>query len=286
MLADGARASALNVYTYVDADTFRWQSIDREIAGELQPNIPEVTVVRQKKENGLAAEREGGIPMRRYTLILTASVLSVALIADASFAQRGGRGGGGGGAAGGASLRQSLAVDEPTQYAFRQPTIHAELVLRPGKPRPHAPGPEPARVPRLRAPARAPASTAVRSRAASAPEPDNGLRCLTGSHREPHSRPAPAPRHQPPVNSLPDPEEAEGAGRPGAGGPGRPGGPEAKPPVAKPPVAKPPGARKPTAGAKPPVTKPPIAGSRRAPGRQLQASPSGHPESGPLCVLP
>ena len=48
VLADGARASALNVYTYVDADTIRWQSTNREIAGELQPNIPEVTVIRQK----------------------------------------------------------------------------------------------------------------------------------------------------------------------------------------------------------------------------------------------
>ena len=50
VLADGARASALNVYTYVDADTIRWQSTNREIAGELQPNIPEVTVIRQKEE--------------------------------------------------------------------------------------------------------------------------------------------------------------------------------------------------------------------------------------------
>ena len=50
VLADGARASALNVYTHVDADTIRWQSTNREIAGELQPNIPEVTVVRQKAE--------------------------------------------------------------------------------------------------------------------------------------------------------------------------------------------------------------------------------------------
>ena len=50
VLGDGARASALNVYTYVDEDTIRWQSIDREIAGELQPSIPEVTVVRQKPE--------------------------------------------------------------------------------------------------------------------------------------------------------------------------------------------------------------------------------------------
>jgi hypothetical protein len=50
VLADGARASALNVYAHVDADTIRWQSTNREIAGELQPNIPEVTVVRQKEQ--------------------------------------------------------------------------------------------------------------------------------------------------------------------------------------------------------------------------------------------
>jgi hypothetical protein len=50
VLADGSRASALSVYTQVDDDTIRWQSTNREIAGELQPNIPEVTVVRQKDE--------------------------------------------------------------------------------------------------------------------------------------------------------------------------------------------------------------------------------------------
>ena len=50
VVADGARASALNVYTHVDADTIRWQSTNREIAGELQPSIPEVTVVRQKEQ--------------------------------------------------------------------------------------------------------------------------------------------------------------------------------------------------------------------------------------------
>jgi len=48
VLASGERASALNVITYVDPDTLRWQSIDREVAGELLPSIPEVTVVRQK----------------------------------------------------------------------------------------------------------------------------------------------------------------------------------------------------------------------------------------------
>lgn len=48
-LATGERASAINVITYVDADTFQWQSTNRELAGEIQPNIPEITVVRQKE---------------------------------------------------------------------------------------------------------------------------------------------------------------------------------------------------------------------------------------------
>ena len=52
VLADGSRASALNVYTYVDDNTIRWRSTNREIAGELQPNIPEVTVARQKSPEG------------------------------------------------------------------------------------------------------------------------------------------------------------------------------------------------------------------------------------------
>jgi hypothetical protein len=54
VLADGSRASSLNVYTYVDDDTFRWQSTNREIAGELQPSIPEVTVVRFTEEDNAA----------------------------------------------------------------------------------------------------------------------------------------------------------------------------------------------------------------------------------------
>ncbi|MBN1911380.1 MAG: hypothetical protein JW818_16675 [Pirellulales bacterium] len=48
VLADGKRASAVNVFTYVDENTLRWQSTAREVGGELQPNIPEVTVVRRK----------------------------------------------------------------------------------------------------------------------------------------------------------------------------------------------------------------------------------------------
>lgn len=53
VLGSGERASAVNVITYVDQDTLRWQSIAREVDGELLPNIPEVTVVREKaKETG------------------------------------------------------------------------------------------------------------------------------------------------------------------------------------------------------------------------------------------
>lgn len=54
-LASGERASATNIITYVDENTVTWQSIGREVAGELQPSIPEVTVVRQdatKKTDG------------------------------------------------------------------------------------------------------------------------------------------------------------------------------------------------------------------------------------------
>jgi hypothetical protein len=58
VLAGGERASALNVITYVDQDTLRWQSVDREIAGELLPSIPEVTVVRQKTEEAKSQPSE------------------------------------------------------------------------------------------------------------------------------------------------------------------------------------------------------------------------------------
>lgn len=58
VLADGARASSLNVYTHVDDNTIRWQSTNREIAGELQPNIPEVTVVRQKSQESEKEESQ------------------------------------------------------------------------------------------------------------------------------------------------------------------------------------------------------------------------------------
>jgi hypothetical protein len=50
VLATGERASAINIITYVDQDTLLWESTNREVAGELQLSIAEVTVVRQKPE--------------------------------------------------------------------------------------------------------------------------------------------------------------------------------------------------------------------------------------------
>ena len=47
-LVGGEKASAVNILTYVDPDTLTWQSIGREIGGELLPNIEEVTVVRKQ----------------------------------------------------------------------------------------------------------------------------------------------------------------------------------------------------------------------------------------------
>lgn len=50
VLATGERASAVNVITYVDNDTFLWQSVDREVGGKLLPMIPQVTIVRQRDD--------------------------------------------------------------------------------------------------------------------------------------------------------------------------------------------------------------------------------------------
>jgi uncharacterized protein (TIGR02246 family) len=44
---DGQKSSAVNIFTYIDKDTFTWQSVDRVAGGDLLPNIDEVVVVRQ-----------------------------------------------------------------------------------------------------------------------------------------------------------------------------------------------------------------------------------------------
>jgi len=45
-LADGRTASATNVYTLVDGNSFTWKSIGRQVDGEYMPNIGEVTIAR------------------------------------------------------------------------------------------------------------------------------------------------------------------------------------------------------------------------------------------------
>jgi uncharacterized protein (TIGR02246 family) len=50
VLADGGKTTSTNIFTYVDKDTFMWQSIDRMVDGEMQPNVDEVTIVRKSTE--------------------------------------------------------------------------------------------------------------------------------------------------------------------------------------------------------------------------------------------
>lgn len=47
VLADGRLASSTNIYTYVDANTFTWQSVDREVDGKPLADVEPVTVVRK-----------------------------------------------------------------------------------------------------------------------------------------------------------------------------------------------------------------------------------------------
>lgn len=54
ILPDGRKASSVNVYTYVDPGSFSWQSIGREVDGELLPNINPVTVVRKEVRSAVS----------------------------------------------------------------------------------------------------------------------------------------------------------------------------------------------------------------------------------------
>ncbi|MCR4413143.1 MAG: SgcJ/EcaC family oxidoreductase [Thermoguttaceae bacterium] len=62
VLPDGRKASATNVYTLVDGNTFTWKSIGRKLDGEFLPNIDEVKMIRKTagdvpKEAGKAVEK-------------------------------------------------------------------------------------------------------------------------------------------------------------------------------------------------------------------------------------
>jgi uncharacterized protein (TIGR02246 family) len=58
VLPDGRKASATNVYTPVDANTFTWKSIGRQVDGQFLPNTEEVKIVRKNATaEGKAAEK-------------------------------------------------------------------------------------------------------------------------------------------------------------------------------------------------------------------------------------
>lgn len=49
-LSDGRKASAVNILTYIDDDSCTWQSTNREVDGQLLPNVGEVLIVRKPTE--------------------------------------------------------------------------------------------------------------------------------------------------------------------------------------------------------------------------------------------
>jgi uncharacterized protein (TIGR02246 family) len=49
-LPDGSRSSAVNIVTRIDDDSFTWQSVNREVGGDILPNVDEVLVVRKPAE--------------------------------------------------------------------------------------------------------------------------------------------------------------------------------------------------------------------------------------------
>ena len=50
-LADGSRASATQIYKPVNATSYTWEATDREVDGELLPDIEPVTIVRKSGES-------------------------------------------------------------------------------------------------------------------------------------------------------------------------------------------------------------------------------------------
>lgn len=50
ILSDGRPSSSVNIFTPVDDNSFKWQSIQRAIGGDVLPNVDEVLVVRKLAE--------------------------------------------------------------------------------------------------------------------------------------------------------------------------------------------------------------------------------------------
>jgi uncharacterized protein (TIGR02246 family) len=49
VLADGGKATMVNVMKQVDDNSFTWQTIERTVDGEIQPNIDEMLIVREEQ---------------------------------------------------------------------------------------------------------------------------------------------------------------------------------------------------------------------------------------------
>jgi uncharacterized protein (TIGR02246 family) len=62
VLSDGRMASATNVYTMVNGNTFTWKSIGRKLDGEFLPNIDEVKMVRKSAME--AVEKTSNAPVK------------------------------------------------------------------------------------------------------------------------------------------------------------------------------------------------------------------------------
>ena len=50
-LPDGGKATSVNIITRLDDNSFKWESVNREIDGEILPNADPVVVVRSRKNN-------------------------------------------------------------------------------------------------------------------------------------------------------------------------------------------------------------------------------------------
>lgn len=58
VLADGRRASATNIYTPIDENSYTWESIGRKVGDQYLPNIEAVKVVRKGATEATAAKTE------------------------------------------------------------------------------------------------------------------------------------------------------------------------------------------------------------------------------------
>jgi uncharacterized protein (TIGR02246 family) len=46
-LADGKKSTAVNIITRIDDDSYTWRSVNREVEGEVLPNVEEIRIVRE-----------------------------------------------------------------------------------------------------------------------------------------------------------------------------------------------------------------------------------------------